>query len=65
LNILNKKNKNLIIAYKPNFNIRPAKITDPVVGDSTWASGNQIWKGISGIFIPKPIKQPIKIIICI
>ena len=28
--------------YPPNFNNKPAKITEPIVGASTCASGNQI-----------------------
>jgi hypothetical protein len=27
--------------YPPSFNNKLAKITDPTVGASTWASGNQ------------------------
>lgn len=47
-------NNNLNIAYEPNFNKIPAKITDPGVGASTWASGNHIWTGKTGIFTAKP-----------
>jgi len=32
----------------------PAKITDPGVGASTWASGNQIWTGKTGILTENP-----------
>jgi len=34
--------KNLITPYVPNFSKTPAKITEPAVGASTCASGNQI-----------------------
>jgi hypothetical protein len=50
-----KPNNNRSIAYVPNFNEIPAKITDPGVGASTWASGNQICKGIIGTFTAKPM----------
>jgi hypothetical protein len=49
------------IAYEPNFNKIPAKITDPGVGASTWASGNQICKGITGILTENPKKKKIQI----
>lgn len=29
-------------------------MTEPTVGASTWASGNQIWKGIAGNLKQKP-----------
>ena len=60
-----KLNNNLNIAYIPNFNIIPAKITEPDVGASTCASGNQMCKGTIGIFIPNPIKKAKKIINCL
>jgi hypothetical protein len=28
-----------------------------MVGASTWASGNQIWKGTIGIFVAKAIRK--------
>ena len=49
-------NNNLNIANDPNFNKIPANITDPGVGASTCASGNQICKGTIGIFTAKPKK---------
>jgi len=45
----------------PNFRIKPAKIIEPGVGASTCASGNQIWKGIIGIFVEKPKNKKIHI----
>lgn len=54
-------NKNLYIAYVPNFNKIPAKITEPGVGASTCASGNQTWNGTIGIFTEKPKNKNIQI----
>src|SRR5437867_9575163 len=34
--------------YVPIFNRTPARITDPAVGASVWASGSQVWNGHSG-----------------
>ncbi len=34
----------------PSFSITPARITEPPVGASTWASGNQVWSGNIGTF---------------
>ena len=48
---------NLIIPYVPNFNNTPAKITDPAVGASTCASGNQICTGNIGTFTAKEAKK--------
>jgi len=46
-----------IIPYVPNFNNNTAKRTDPNVGASTWASGNQICNGKSGILAANEIKK--------
>ena len=35
----------------------PARITEPGVGASTCASGNQRWNGIRGILTEKPRKR--------
>ena len=43
-----------MMAYEPNFNKIPAKITDPGVGASTCASGNHICKGTIGILTENP-----------
>lgn len=51
---------NLSIPKVPIFNNRPAKIIDPGVGASTWASGNQVWRGTSGILVAKPKKKKIQ-----
>ena len=53
------------IPYKPNFNNNAAKIIDPLVGASTWASGNHKWNGIIGIFTEKPKKSKNQIINCL
>ncbi len=39
-------------------------MTDPAVGASTWASGNQIWSGNIGIFIANEIKNASQSINC-
>src|SRR5438132_11232285 len=41
--------------YVPIFSSTPARITDPAVGASTWASGSQVWNGTSGTLIAKAI----------
>jgi hypothetical protein len=38
----NNGNPKRINPYIPNFKSNAAKITEPIVGASTWASGNQI-----------------------
>jgi hypothetical protein len=35
-------------------------MTDPEVGASLWASGNQIWKGTRGILTAKDRKKAIQ-----
>jgi hypothetical protein len=41
----------------PSFNKILAKITEPIVGASTCASGNHRWKGIIGIFVANVKKK--------
>ena len=53
----NKPREYLKKPKPPSFNKIPAKITDPAVGASQCASGNQIWKGIRGIFTAKEEKK--------
>jgi len=43
--------------YDPNFKRTPARITDPAVGASTCACGNQMWNGINGNLEAKDIKK--------
>ena len=47
--------------YVPNFSRMAARITDPTVGASVWASGNQVWNGNIGTLMAKPMKRPAKI----
>ena len=35
----------------------PARITEPAVGASTWASGSQVWTGHIGIFTANEAKK--------
>ena len=39
----------------------PAKMTEPGVGASTWASGNHKWNGTIGTLTEKPINNKIQI----
>ena len=41
--------------YPPSFKSKLARIIEPIVGASTWASGNQIWNGNIGILAEKVI----------
>ena len=59
-----KPRENLINPYPAIFNNTPAKITDPAVGASTCASGNQVWNGHIGIFTTKDAKNANHRIIC-
>src|SRR5438477_12847824 len=43
--------------YVPIFRRTLARITEPAVGASTWASGSQVWKGNIGTLIAKPTKK--------
>src|SRR5881396_92710 len=43
--------------YVPIFRRTAARITEPAVGASTWASGNQVWNGNIGTLIAKPTKN--------
>src|SRR2546427_220094 len=42
----------------PSLSRTPARITDPPVGASTWASGNHVWSGHVGNFVPKAMRSP-------
>ena len=39
----------------------PARITDPAVGASVWASGSQVWTGNSGVLMAKAMAKARKI----
>ena len=43
--------------YVPIFSRTPARMTEPAVGASTWASGSQVWKGNIGTLIAKAKKK--------
>src|SRR6201989_1280787 len=43
--------------YPPIFKRMPARITEPAVGASTWASGSQVWTGHIGILTAKLAKK--------
>ena len=46
-------NNHLISPKVPIFSMTPASTTDPGVGASTWASGNQVCSGKIGTLIAK------------
>ena len=54
----------LINPYPPNFKRNAAKITEPTVGASTWASGSHMCKGNIGNFTAKPKNISIQIKVC-
>src|SRR5215472_4226142 len=43
--------------YVPIFSRTPARITEPAVGASTCASGNQVWNGNIGTLMANPRKN--------
>src|SRR5205807_6931401 len=50
--------------YVPIFSKTPARITEPAVGASTWASGSQVWNGNIGTLIANPANNSRKIQTC-
>ena len=42
----------------PSFSMTPARITEPAVGASVWASGSQVCSGNSGTFTAKAMAKP-------
>src|SRR5205823_13099268 len=42
-----------------------ARITEPTVGASVWASGSQVWNGNIGTLMAKPMNRPPKIHSCV
>ncbi len=48
----------------PNFSITPARITEPPVGASTCASGNQVCSGKTGTLIANASAKAPKHSIC-
>lgn len=53
----NKGAKNLNIPYVPIFKRTPARITEPIVGASTCASGNHMCTGNKGTLTAREIKK--------
>src|SRR5580693_6653837 len=51
--------------YPPIFKRTPARITEPAVGASTWASGSQVCTGHIGIFTAKEAKKASQSHFCI
>src|SRR6185312_10533164 len=51
--------------YPPIFNRMPARMTEPAVGASTWASGSQVWTGHIGILTAKLAKKASHSQVCI
>src|SRR5438270_10955849 len=45
----------------PSFSRMAARITEPTVGASVWASGNHVWNGNIGTLMAKPMNNPAKI----
>src|SRR5437667_8509438 len=43
--------------YVPIFSRIAARMTDPAVGASVWASGSQVWNGNIGTFTANPRKN--------
>src|SRR5687768_17662052 len=43
--------------YVPIFRRMAARITDPAVGASVWASGSQVWNGNIGTLMANPKKN--------
>src|ERR1700735_1137253 len=43
--------------YVPIFKRTPARMTEPAVGASTWASGSQVWNGNIGTLMANATKK--------
>src|SRR5580693_1422126 len=50
--------------YPPIFRRMPARITEPAVGASTWASGSQVCTGHIGSFTAKEAKNASQSQVC-
>src|SRR3954454_22923836 len=50
--------------YPPIFSRIAARITEPAVGASTWASGSQVWTGHIGIFTANDAKNASQAQVC-
>src|SRR5688572_4725272 len=53
----NSGTANRISPYAPSLSMIAARITEPAVGASVWASGNQVWNGNIGTLIAKARKN--------
>src|ERR687898_254422 len=53
----NSERLNRIRPYAPIFRRTAARITEPAVGASVWASGSQVWSGNSGTFTANATKK--------
>src|SRR3989304_1286232 len=53
----NSDRLNLIRPYAPIFSSTAARITEPAVGASVWASGSHVWSGNSGTFTPNATRN--------
>ena len=51
--------------YVPSFSRIAARMTEPCVGASVWASGSQVWNGNIGTLTAKPMNMPAKIQIAV
>src|SRR2546426_6254432 len=56
----NSGSENRINPYVPIFSSTPARMTEPAVGASVCASGNQVWNGNIGTLMAKAKKKPQK-----
>src|SRR5499433_3799322 len=50
--------------YVPIFSSTAARMTEPAVGASVWASGSHVWNGNIGTLIANPKKKAKKSQIC-
>src|SRR6516164_1073264 len=50
-------NEKRIKPSPPSFRRMPARMTEPAVGASTWASGSQVWTGHIGTLTAKEAKK--------
>ena len=46
--------------YVPILRSTPARMTEPPVGASTWASGSQVWSGNIGTFTANASAKAVK-----
>src|SRR6266436_1328398 len=56
----NKGSEKRMNPYVPIFKRTPARMTEPAVGASVWASGSQVWNGNIGTLMANAKKKPQK-----